>query len=542
MIRWVVWINLTSIAACSLERVTVCDGAECRIDIGATCGSDGDCTSPSSCEVSTGARCLAGACVYSLLSCPNGEICFDGTCRPCEIDPQCDDRNPCTVDVCDPTVGCTHRERAGDCDDRDPCTRDERCDAAVCTGDPVVCGPPPEDGCADGDTRVVYGPGVCDAADASAGCDYVASEVDCGPFEACEQGACVTHAVRFDAGLENDERVYLGERFVPLVPADEPERYVPGNENMDRLTNSFNYSGPDIAGAEGVEDLYHSEVWVSASSATVAVPVTPGDYTVHLHFVDWHPSDTSVIGDRVFDVEVEGEPILDDFDIIAVGGKFRVVIESFETSVTDGQLRLTISNETFYAQLSALEIVPRGVGPLVADGLTPATVVRLDAGLLTGSRELGGRTFTPLVPEADPARYVPGNDAEALLRNSHHDTAVAGTSYDELYQTETWAVLAGAVITIPVANAAYAVHLHFVDWHPTSTAVPGDRVFSVDLEGVRVLQDFDIIAEVGKDTALIESFPLVVEDGNIELELTNQVFKAQIAAVEILPWGRLPLR
>ena len=58
----------------------------------------------------------AGSCQYTVLS--------------------CDDGNACTVDACDPVLGCGHAagNEGGACDDGDPCTGGDTCAAGVCDG------------------------------------------------------------------------------------------------------------------------------------------------------------------------------------------------------------------------------------------------------------------------------------------------------------------------------------------------------------------------------------------------------------------------
>jgi hypothetical protein len=58
--------------------------------------------------------------------------CAAGRCEDAPATVQCEDDNPCTVDACDPTTGCTHVPLVDDttCDDDDPCT-DDTCDPAI---------------------------------------------------------------------------------------------------------------------------------------------------------------------------------------------------------------------------------------------------------------------------------------------------------------------------------------------------------------------------------------------------------------------------
>ena len=173
-----------------------------------------------------------------------------------------------------------------------------------------------------------------------------------------------------------------------------------------------------------------------------------------------------------------------------------------------------------------------GVAGAVTCNAASLSKVRLDGGLATGTRTYDGDTFSPLLP------YLTAGVAENSTEGLVNDYPVADTAYPALYQIETWVnepATQSATFTIPVTNGAYSVYLHFVDWS-TQTHVAGDRLFDVALQGNTVIKDIDIIATVGKNTALVEGFDLEVTTGSVMLTLTSEVFSA-IAAVEILPQG-----
>jgi hypothetical protein len=54
-------------------------------------------------------------------------------------------------------------------------------------------------------------------------------------------------------------------------------------------------------------------------------------------------------------------------------------------------------------------------------------------------------------------------------------------------------------------------------------AEPGERKFNVDINGRRVLSDYDIAAEVGKDKAVVKDFQGISPDasGNIVIAFTR---------------------
>ena len=157
--------------------------------------------------------------------------------------------------------------------------------------------------------------------------------------------------------------------------------------------------------------------------------------------------------------------------------------------------------------------------------------LRLNAGLESGTSTFDGKEFVPL------SQYLVDGTANSSM-DAGLGIPISGTAFDPLYQVELYipAAKSFATFTIPVENGARTVHLHFVDWTPLTSDI-GDRVFHVDLQGERVLSDFDIIADSGKNTAVVKSFDVSVTTGTIELTITNSVFAAEIAAIEILNPG-----
>jgi hypothetical protein len=117
--------------------------------------------------------------------------------------------------------------------------------------------------------------------------------------------------------------------------------------------------------------------------------------------------------------------------------------------------------------------------------------------------------------------------------------AIEGTSDPSLLQGGC----IGATIryAVPVPPGLYAVRLH---WAETLCRQLGDRVFHMDINGHRVLRDFDVLqAAQGADRAWDEVFRYQVPDadGRIAVELIGSshplstTTEAFISAIEVLP-------
>jgi len=120
---------------------------------------------------------------------------------------------------------------------------------------------------------------------------------------------------------------------------------------------------------------------------------------------------------------------------------------------------------------------------------------------------------------------------------------VAGTTDDVLYLNYRYAN-AGAAFgyNIPVsASGSYTVKLHFLEPYygapgGKTTGLVGARVFHVDVEGQRVLSNYDIYAQDGAGKAVVKTFENVsVADGMLSLDFTSVKNNAIISAIEVIP-------
>ena len=155
--------------------------------------------------------------------------------------------------------------------------------------------------------------------------------------------------------------------------------------------------------------------------------------------------------------------------------------------------------------------------------------LRLDGGLEAGTKTFGGKEFVPLLDYLAVGQSF--NTSDGL------GTPIVGTPYDELYQTQTFLpnTGTGATFVFPLDNGDYTVHLHFAEW--VSHVQPGERVFSVSLQGQQVIDDLDVVAEVGMDRALVESYDVSVDNNELRLTISNTEGYPTISAVEILSPG-----
>jgi hypothetical protein len=158
------------------------------------------------------------------------------------------------------------------------------------------------------------------------------------------------------------------------------------------------------------------------------------------------------------------------------------------------------------------------VPAFAADAAGPKTI-RIKAGVSEPLKDETG-----VVWEADRG-FADGDTVE------RGDIAIANTKTPSLYRTEHYGM---SKFSVPVPNGKYTVKLHFAETFEDITE-KGQRVFSFAVGG-KEFKDFDVFVKAGgSNRAYIESVPVEVKDGKIEITFTANVENPEINAIEIVP-------
>ena len=137
-------------------------------------------------------RCVAVA-KPDFAVCDDGELCSaeslcsSGVCKTTKP-ANCDDANPCTLDVCVTDQGCKHGPKAsGACSDDNPCTLGDHCEAGACVAQSNACVCATDQDCKGFATDLCVGALQC-----SQGVCAVnpATKVDCGDGNPCTTDLC----------------------------------------------------------------------------------------------------------------------------------------------------------------------------------------------------------------------------------------------------------------------------------------------------------------------------------------------------------------
>lgn len=164
------------------------------------------------------------------------------------------------------------------------------------------------------------------------------------------------------------------------------------------------------------------------------------------------------------------------------------------------------------------------VPPMAAE--PPATVASINCG--------GGQIGLFHFGEPGSEKFARDRDFQGGKTDSNTaaiDTNVPNAAPLEVYQTERWGACAYTIAASKTGS--FTVRLHFAE----TKYSPGERKFNVEINGQRVLTDFDIAAEAGKNKALVKDFPGIKADpqGNIVVRLVRgSADEPKICGIQIL--------
>lgn len=223
------------------------------------------------------------------------------------------------------------------------------------------------------------------------------------------------------------------------------------------------------------------------------IPLKPGTYQLHLYFVEREfgggASEPGGETNRLFDVDVNGQRVLDEFDLYAEAGGRNVleekVIRNVEPDET-GYLRLRFGARVNQPVLNAIRIVPALPGRI-----RPIRIVMQESAIVDREGQLWTADHYVM-----HGKYVKRTEL------------VEGTDKPELFAGERFGNFNYA---IPLPPGRYRASFYFSEqwWGPgrPGGGGAGSRVFDVSVNGAPLLRDFDIYTEAGGHLkALVKTF------------------------------------
>jgi PKD repeat protein len=128
-----------------------------------------------------------------------------------------------------------------------------------------------------------------------------------------------------------------------------------------------------------------------------------------------------------------------------------------------------------------------------------------------------------------------GSNAAAWGSGASLDGTVPASTPPQIFDSERWSPSDDPRMSwdFPVANGLpLQVRLFFAN-RCGCTSSPGQRVFDVDIDGIRRLDDFDIVSAVGDQRGTMRAFD-ITSDGNVDIDFAHVVENPLVNGIEIV--------
>ncbi len=277
-----------------------------------------------------------------------------------------------------------------------------------------------------------------------------------------------------------------------------------GNEYSDTSTAIDTSGGLDSNPAP--QAVYQTCRWNSSFAYTIPGLTSGVTYTIRLH---WAELTFQSVGARTFNVAINGNQVLTNFDVFATAGYKKALGKTFTaTANSSGQIVIAFTQGTADNPfISGIEVL----APSNAPTPTPAPTLQLVTAI-----NAGGSTSGSYITDTD---FNTGNEysdtSTGINTSSGQDSDPAPQA---VYQTCRWN--SSFTYTIPnlTAGATYTVVLH---WAELTFQATGARTFNVAINGTTELTDFDVYANAGYKTAISRSFTVTATGGQIVIAFTQ---------------------
>ncbi len=266
----------------------------------------------------------------------------------------------------------------------------------------------------------------------------------------------------------------------------------------------------------------------------------PGRYDLRLHFMETYEIENAKPGRRVFDVMVQGQPVLQAFDPVTEAGPARPVVREFRAVEVKDELLIEFSARTKQpAMINGIEIlgheplaeafaVERGDLDTIWDGDIPEPPGPVVGRYLCGVANRAHAGYELVTEYGDNAVWQPDYRAvngfwamKGGAGQRHTPIRFANTPVPQVLRHERFGG-EGYEFKIPEPGN-YAVRLHFAEGFEGNYK-EGLRVFNVEIEGRSVLADFDPVKAGGgfAHASIFDVRGIRVDDAQLSIRVTGQ--------------------
>jgi beta-glucanase (GH16 family) len=338
-----------------------------------------------------------------------------------------------------------------------------------------------------------------------------------------ESAAATTQVTTRSLGSSTDVKLSAGGYGVGNFMSSHYELSGPTNYSLNAIIDTSAVPNPPPT------QIYRVERW--GACAWTITDLNPGSlYRVRVHMVELAKTGAN---QRAFNLMINSQTVLSNFDIYAAaGGANKAIVREFDTHANEfgiieiqGQYGTsTVSGISLQPSIRAIEVNAIASSSNLV-GAAPGTATSLKI-------NCGGPAVSPFVADTG---FLGGSTAVAT--NTISTGGVTNPAPAAVYQSHRY-VPHTYVLSKLAARATYNVRLHFAETYWTAS---GQRVFHVNLNGKRVLTNFDIYAAAGgQNKAVVREFSTQADMyGQIILEFLyggfDQPLVSGIEAIQTAP-------
>ena len=244
------------------------------------------------------------------------------------------------------------------------------------------------------------------------------------------------------------------------------------------VTDTFDMSGVDPTLPMALFQSLARTTATAGNQMNWTFSVPNGDYEVHLYFGEQTSSTINAPGGRVFDVALEGNTVLDNYDMLVANPTKGVALDETFPSVTvgDGTLNLDITAVTSVALIRGIQILP-----VLPEGNQPPTITASPNPVTLAAGQTGVVDLTTGDPNGDPVTTsITSGPAFASLVGGDLQLSpgagdVAGSPYTVTVQADDGQDTTSVDVTVNVVEPSAAIY-RVNAGGPTLTDPAGDWV------------------------------------------------------------------